>query len=211
MTIQTTKKPLYDDLDVWETLEPGNMWFYNKLQVSRYLGYTCGPAGLPVPEPAEYVVRPCINFLGMGRGAEVKWLQRETEGVLEAGYFWCEKFKGRHISVDYTDREPILAVEGHRVDTDDLSHWDVWTKLNLLEAPEYPRICDQIVGYRPHVNVEFIGDKVIEIHLRHNPDWVGLKDDVIALEPIYEPEMTDHPEFIHKPEHNRLGFLKIRG
>jgi len=206
-----SKEPLYDDLDVWQTVEPGNLWLFNKLQVAKYLGYSCGPAGIPVPEPAEYVVRPCINLLGMGRGAEVKRLESETEELVEAGYFWCEKFEGRHISVDYTDREPILAIEGHRRKGADLSHWDVWTKLNLLEAPEYPRICDQIVGYRPHVNVEFIGDKVIEIHLRHNPDWLGMGNDVIALEPVYNPDLKDHPDFVPKPEYNRLGLLKIKG
>lgn len=206
-----SKEPLYDDLDVWESVEPGNLWLFNKLQVSKYLGYTCGPAGIPVPEPAEYVVRPCINLLGMGRGSEIKWLENETEDVVPDGYFWCERFEGRHISVDYTDREPILAVEGHRVDNDNLSRWDVWTKINPLEAPEYPRICDQIVGYRPHVNVEFIGDKVIEIHLRHNPDWLGMSSDVIALEPVYNPDLKDHPEFVPKPEYNRLGLLKIKG
>lgn len=204
------KKPLYDDLDVWEILEPGNMWLYNKLHVSKFLGYNCGPAGAPVPEPAEYIVRPCVNFLGMGRGAGFQWLEGFTEGRMNYGTFWCEKFEGRHISIDYTDGEPILAVEGHRIDKDDLSHWDVWAKLNLLEAPEFPRICDQIVGYHPYINVEFIGDKVIELHLRHNPDWVDMEDNVIALEPIYEPELINHPEFIHRPDHDRIGFLKIR-
>ena len=200
------KKPLYDDLDVWEVLEPGNLWFLNKLHLSKRLGYSCGPAGIPVPEPAEYVVRPCVNLLGMGKGAEIKWLENGSEELVEPGYFWCEKFEGRHISVDYTDREPVLAVEGVRKRYDPLWMWREWKKVG--DAPEYPRICDQIVGYQPHINVEFIGDKVIEIHFRHNPDWRDMPEDVTSLVPVYDP--TDDENFIPNPEDNRLGFIMKR-
>ena len=205
------KQPLYDDLDVWRIIEPGNLWFFNKLQVAKFLGYTCGPAGEPVPEAAEYVVRPCVNLLGMGKGAKIKWLENETESLLKAGDFWCEKFEGRHISVDYTDREPILAIEGLREEGDPLWMWREWRRLDVNSEdsrdsiPEYPRICDQIVGHHPHINVEFIGDKVIEIHFRHNPDWRYLPESVTSLVPVYDH--TDHPDFISNPEDRRLGFI----
>ena len=198
-----TMQPLYDDLDVWEGIDPGNMWFFNKLQVSRYLGYKCGPAGIPVPEPARYVVRPCINLLGMGRGAEIKWLENDTHELVEPGYFWCEEFRGRHISVDYTEGEPILAVEGLRDISDPLWKWLGWKRIDY--APPFPRICDQIVGHRPHINVEFIGDKVIEIHFRHNPDWKDVPDDVNTLIPVYKETSDKH--FMPNPEHKRLGFI----
>ena len=204
------KQPLYDDFDVWDSVCPGNLWFFNKLQVARYLRYICGPAGLPVPKPAEYVVRPCVNLMGMGKGAEIKWLENQTEELVGAGYFWCEKFEGRHISVDYTDREPILAVEGLRKEEDPLWKWRGWQKLDITSdaIPEYPRICEQIVGYEPHINVEFIGDKVIEIHFRHNPDWRNVPDDAASLIPVYEP--TDSKDFIPDPEPPRLGFIVKR-
>jgi hypothetical protein len=196
-------QPLYDDLDVWATVCPGNMWIFNKLQVAHYLGYSCGPAGIPVPKPAEYVVRPCVNLMGMGRGAEIKWLENQTGELVPAGYFWCERFTGRHISVDYTDREPVLAVEGIRQDGDPLWMWREWRKIE--DAPPYPRICDQIAGYYPFMNVEFIGDKIIEIHFRHNPDWKDVPSDVVSLVPIYNDVDID-ADFISNPEDMRLGF-----
>lgn len=183
------------------------MWFLNKLQLSRYLNYACGPAGIPVPKPAEYVVRPCVNLMGMGRGAEIKWLENSTEELVEAGYFWCEKFTGRHISVDYTDKEPILAIEGLRKEGDPLWMWREWRKVDV-DLP-FPRVCDQIAGYHPHINVEFIGDKVIEVHFRHNPDWRDVPEDTTSLIPIYNDVDID-ADFIPNAEDRRLGFRTIR-
>ena len=82
---------------------PYDLWVYNKLQVSRVLGYECGPAGLAVPKPDFYIVRPCINFMGMSRNARIEHLTDNTEN-LHPAEFWCEIFEGEHISVDYYRR-----------------------------------------------------------------------------------------------------------
>lgn len=208
--MQSETEPLYDDLDVWQTIEPGNMWLMNKLQVAKHLNYVCGPAGIPVPKPSDYIVRPCINLLGMGRGAEIKWLTGDTESSVPAGYFWCEKFEGRHLSVDYVDGEPILAIEGLRDDSKPLWMWDTWRKLDLSEAPRFPRIFHQTSGYRRFINVEYIGDKVVEIHLRHNPDWKDLPEDVVGLRPVYDDVHAGNKNFIYSPEHHRVGFIMER-
>jgi hypothetical protein len=53
--------------DEWNAIHHDDLWIYNKLQLSRVLGYTCGPIGTTVPKPDFYIVRPSVNFLGNGR------------------------------------------------------------------------------------------------------------------------------------------------
>ena len=50
---------------------PRHRNFFNKLWLAEQLGYVCGPAGVDVPKPGVYVVRPIMNLDGMGAGARV--------------------------------------------------------------------------------------------------------------------------------------------
>ena len=56
--------------EVWNTIDPEHIWVMDKLILSRKLGYSCGPTGMDVPKPNWYIVRPCINAMGLGLGAE---------------------------------------------------------------------------------------------------------------------------------------------
>ena len=55
--------------------------FLDKLILSRKLKYNCGPVGLDVPN-GWYIVRPCVNMLGLGLGAQKVWLEKETPSSL---------------------------------------------------------------------------------------------------------------------------------
>ena len=55
---------------VWKTINPDYIWVMDKLILSRKLGYKCGPTGIDVTEPGYYIVRPCVNALGLGLGAK---------------------------------------------------------------------------------------------------------------------------------------------
>ena len=113
---------------VWKTINPDYMWVMDKLILSSKLGYKCGPTGIDVPEPGYYIVRPCVNALGLGLGAEKVWLEKETIH-LPYGYFWCEWFEGRHLSIDYKNKKQVLCVEGYK-QKDTFTKWDKWIKTN---------------------------------------------------------------------------------
>jgi hypothetical protein len=87
------------DVEAFLKTKNEDLWIYDKLILCKKLGYICGPKGQPVPEPGEYVVKPIVNMMGMGLGAKKVFIQDSTEH-LEDGFFWCEIFKGRHLSVD---------------------------------------------------------------------------------------------------------------
>jgi len=60
----------------WNHIHPNDLWVYNKLILSRVLGYNCGPVGTAVPKPDFYIVRPSMNLLGMGRFARIEYIYK---------------------------------------------------------------------------------------------------------------------------------------
>ena len=191
-----------NEQNVWLTINPDDIWVMDKLILSRKLGYVCGPTGQEVPKPDYYIVRPCVNMLGLGLGTRVEYLENNTDH-LPLGFFWCEIFEGRHLSVDYSYGIQILTVEGFK-DSDTFTNWSKWIKVeDTITCPEF------LENY-PYVNCEFIGNNLIEVHYRHNPDF---KNDISEFIPVWEGQDTTPPEgysYIDYPDvHGRIGaFVK---
>ena len=167
------------DDDAYKKYPQHHNWF-NKLWVAEKLGYKCGPAGLAPEEDGVYVVRPVYNLSGMGVGATVKEIKAGDTTQVPAGYFWCEYFDGPHYSADYVweyDRDNIMGE--WKEPWKGKSCWQGTNMpLNLTKFVEWkrsdyiPSVPNELVELRDvsHINVEFIGDNVIEVHLRPSPD-----------------------------------------
>jgi hypothetical protein len=95
----------------WYSIHPNDIWVYNKLELSKRLGYDCGPCGVDVLKPNNYIVRPAINFCGMGRFCRIEYLNKSSDH-LHPGEFWCEIFEGEHLSVDFINKKSVLVVRG---------------------------------------------------------------------------------------------------
>jgi hypothetical protein len=137
--------------------------------LSEKLGYDCGPSGVAPSEDGEYIVRPIYNLSGMGVGARVQIILAGDQQGVEAGYFWCERFLGRQLSVCYYNREPYSVYEGHRYPTDPLYKFDKWVKRDLSEAPQLTVDFDELDDVE-YLNVEYVDGNIIEVHLRGSPD-----------------------------------------
>lgn len=190
----------YDDELSWRNCEEQDLWLFDKLLVARKLGYRCGPAGVAVDEVGEYVVRPCVNLMGMGRGAYIMELENSTDH-LPNGTFWCEKFEGRHLSIDYIDGQQVLCVEGIRDKTDPLWKWKEWRRVDD-EVP-LPKIC-QLLNCK-YINIEMIDGQLIEIHPRLNSDWKNVSPQVKALQPCYHKVDS----MIENSDYKRTGFITV--
>ena len=195
---------MYEDTEedrVWKTIDPNHMWVLDKLILSKKLGYKCGPTGIDVPNPGWYIVRPCVNAMGLGLGAEKVWLEEETMH-LPLGYFWCEWFEGRHLSVDYHYGLPKLCVEGFK-DESTFTQWDRWIKTD--DFVHFPEVLNEFIS-TPWINCEFIGGKLIEVHFRHNMDFEG---DIEEFIPVWEGQNIIPPQgytYREYPEvHGRIG------
>lgn len=186
-----------DDKDFWHTTDPDDLWLFDKLILARKLGYVCGPAGVPPPKPAAYIVRPCVNYRMMSRGAQFMQLSESDHDQVPDGYFWCEVFTGRHLSFDYHFGIQTLAVEGFRDDANRLDRFSKWTKIE--EQFILPEIIAQVAQRYEWLNVEVIGDKVIEVHLRYNDDFAT--HNATTIVPVWRDQ------FYRSECGERLGFI----
>lgn len=187
--------------EVWKTIDPDNIWVLDKLILSRKCGYNCGPVGQDVPHPGNYIVRPCVNMMGLGLGTQIVNLEKETVH-LPVGHFWCEIFEGRHLSVDYSFGIQQLCVEGFK-SPDTFIKWDKWQKTN--DIVPFPTVLLPFVNHSI-VNCEFVGGNLIEAHFRHNEDFA---DGIETFIPVWEGQSTTPPEgFTYRkyPDiHGRIG------
>lgn len=186
-----------NDIDCWNSVDPQDLWVTDKLLLAKRLGYLCGPAGMPPPREDDYIVRPCVNYRMMGRGAQVMRLSPTNHDCVPDGYFWCEKFEGRHLSFDYNNGLQVLAVEGFREDPKRLDRFSRWKKVNDLFF--VPTILNPIISLYPWVNLEVIGDNVIEVHFRYNDDFRGHESNEIVT--VWRDEF--HPSECG----DRIGFI----
>jgi hypothetical protein len=187
----------------FEQIYHEDLWVYNKLQLSRSLGYNCGPIGTSVPKPDFYIVRPSINFLGMGRFARIEWIENTTDSY-HPGEFWCEIFKGEHLSVDFKDKKANLVVRGIKKEDSPLYKWEKWEKID--KKVDFPEILEKLKGNYEWINCEFIGNKLIEVHFRQNPDFRYGNSVAIPIWKEDNQKNIDNLEYIEDSDYKRKGF-----
>ena len=187
----------------WQTTAPEDLWIFDKLILSRYLGYTCGPTGTSVPTPGYYIVRPCVNAFGLGLNAQKHYIQ-DTTDYLTPGHFWCEWFDGDHISVDYLNGQQVLAVQGFKA-PGTFTRWDRWKRVDDVKI-KMPAFLRSIRVKYSKINCEYIDGKLIEVHLRHNTDFPGNRQEYI---PVWQGQNECPPhgyEYVEDPDvHGRIG------
>jgi hypothetical protein len=189
--------------DEWNHIHSEDLWVYNKLFLSRRLGYACGPSGTTVPKPDFYIVRPSFNLLGMSRFARIEWIEKTTDDFHPAE-FWCEIFEGEHLSVDFYNKKQELVVLGTRDSKDEIYKWKKWEKID--KKVEFPNILKNLKKNYEWINCEFIGGKLIEVQFRRNPDF--RYENTVAI-PIWNEKLEENYQgyrFVKNTDYQRIGF-----
>lgn len=209
---------LLTDEDAW--LEyPAARAFYDRQWLAAQLGYSNGDAGTAPGRPGRYFVKPIRNLLGLGIGA------RRVEYVPGAPFdvprfhFWSECFEGEHLSIDYRWSvrarrwRPICCVKGV-FDGMVPVCWIVQPTRRRL--PALPVLFAKLAGLceAGRLNVESIGGKVIECHLRSGlGDWMGAPSGATTAIPVWEgvpppPGMVRNVDDADGLAHRRrIGFV----
>jgi len=191
-----------NDNHAYEKYPHHRNWF-NKLWVAERLGYVCGPSGVAPKETKEYIVRPIYNLAGMGVGARFQTIEAGSERATEPGYFWCERFHGRHISASFKfhhgvtgEWQPVSAFEGFQDFKEPLTKFKEWYKLGLDWVPDVPRELNELSDVAL-INLEFIDGKVIDVHLRDTPD-----PDYIHFIPIWASDFGAKKQYMEENNYN---------
>lgn len=203
------------DADAWIKYPHLRNWF-NKLWVAQQLKYISGPGAVPVPRNGYYIVRPVMNLHGMGAGAEIKFLTTNDIDSVPPGFFWCEVFTGAQLTFELKwlkGRWNTTSCFMAERSTASLYRFDRWVRANVEFSP--PKILDELCGCS-NINVETIGGKIIEVHLRGSPDpiqhqeiiphWSDMPESVVQ-------QLTDSHQYIPNPDYvywtdiKRFGFF----
>jgi hypothetical protein len=174
--------------------------------------YLCGPGGVPPSVSGWYVSRPIMNLRGMSLDSKKVYIRQGDMTVVGPGEFWCEWFEGTQYSVDYTKKNGSwvqTSCYSAERDVDNLSAFKKWIRYEH-KIFSLHHIFDDLLDLN-EINVEFIDDRPIEVHLRSSQDpqyeelipiWHGQEDMVdIYLKLGYN--------YIESPD-DCDGFLKTK-
>ncbi len=181
-------------------LYPPHRWLFNKLAVAESQDLECGLHGM---DPPSYPVfsKPVYNMRGMGTGSRVLRSEKEYQRYLRPGHFWMKLLDGEHVSSDVAlvDGQPRWwrHVIGRPLGEGKFDYWTV-----LAEArPEIEDYCGawlgkHLAGYSGMANVETIGARIIEVHLRFADQWPDLYGAgwLDALVRLYAKGVWDYPD-----------------
>ena len=166
-----------DDPEAW-AWNPPHRWVFDKLQVALSQGLNAAPHGL---EPKSYPVfsKPIFNFGGMGVGSRVLASRADYRTHCTPGHMWMPLLEGAHISTDAAIADGRIAWIRHAtgLPTRD-GMFDFWTVHAaadaMLEASLSTWTDRNLSGYTGLLNVETIGGRIIEAHLRFADQWPDL-------------------------------------
>lgn len=160
--------PTTDD-GAWEYFTK-HRWVYNKLEVALSQGLKCGPVGVE-PKSFPIFLKPIYNLYGTGLGSSLIVNSREYEQKkYSSGYFWMEYLQGDHLSHDLVVVQGktvfCLTFKGHSLGLGMFDFWEtVGTPPSVLEYIS-AWVQENLPDYSGSINIETIGGKIIECHLR---------------------------------------------
>lgn len=180
-----------EDSDAW-LWNPDHRWVYDKLLVASRQGLRAAPHGI---RPPCYPVfsKPIYNLKGMGVGSRALHSPSDYESAYQAGHMWMPLLVGNHVSSDVALIDGVPRWWGHANGiTGPDGTFDYW-EVNAGGEPEIETYAGtwcrrHLAGYTGMANLETIGARIIEVHLRFADQWPDLYGSgwVEALVRLYE-------------------------
>ena len=163
-----------DDSAAFE-FNPRHRWIYNKLLVAGSQGLECGPQGVAPPHYPVFC-KPITNLKGMGLGSCVLQDERDYRERCKAGDFWMRLLSGEHFSSDWAVVNGRTLWCRHTLGiTGAAGTFDYWIVL-AQSRPGLESYCRgwirrNLRDYTGMLNIETIGGRIIEAHLRFADQW----------------------------------------
>src|SRR5215470_13277659 len=167
-----------EDGDAW-LWYPAQRWIYNKLAIALSQGLDAGPHGT-VPPRFPVFSKPIINLKGMGVGSRILRSAQEYERHSTSGHFWSTLLEGPHVSSDLAVVDGVPRWWRHVTGQPrQQGTFDYWT-IQADPEPDIETRCGDwvrrhLAGYTGMLNLETIGGRIIEAHLRFADQWPDLQ------------------------------------
>ena len=180
-----------EDADSW-TWYPKYRWIYDKVAIALSQGLQAAPHGV---EPKNFPVfsKPITNLKGMGVGSRVLRSAHDYAEHYAPGHMWMTLLEGRHVSSDAAvlngEAKWWRHATGHPGPEGTFDHWVLHAAHDIgIETQCGAWIARHLRGYTGMVNLETIGGRIIEAHLRFADQWPDLygKGWVEALVRLYQ-------------------------
>jgi hypothetical protein len=179
-----------EDADAWQWY-PGERWVYDKLTVALSQGVQAAPHGV-MPPSFPVFSKPIVNLRGMGVGSGVISTAEEYQALMTPGHFWMEFLHGEHVSTDVAVARGRPAWWRHATGVPRQGGtFDRWI-VDANPRPQLEELCGawivgHLSGYTGMMNLESIGGRIIEVHLRFADQWPDLYGEgwVAALVRLY--------------------------
>lgn len=199
-----------EDSDAWEW-NPKHRWVYDKLAVAMSQQLSAGPHGVTPPAYPVFS-KPIYNLKGMGVGSRALHTEADYLAASQPGHFWSTLLTGDHISSDtaLVDGVPRwwCHARGAASGEGTFDYWEVHsTPDDAIETHCGDWCRRHLAGYTGMVNLETIGGRIIEVHLRFSDQWPDLYGGdpwVEALVRLYE-----NGEWVFPAGDNRIGYSVV--
>jgi len=176
-------------------LYPAYQELYNKLKVARFAGIASSLIG-SAQKPRKYpaIVRPVYNLYGMSYETYKITVPSEFEKFNKPGYFWSEFLTGGHFSWDLALANGDIKWsktwigQPHPCKSPGvMSHWATREASPASERSVEHWVESNLAGFTGMVNLETIGGRVIECHLRVGDSlYLGNPDLLQSMVDLYE-------------------------
>jgi len=157
-----------NDMDAWE-MYPKHRWVYNKLELAIYQNIPCAP--MPI-KPKKYPVisKPITNLYGMGLNMEKLNNLDDFYDHWHSNNFWMEYLGGRHESWDIMILNGKIVYHvcflGHK-DKKIIGKFRYWESVDkCIPDSVLTLVREHFKDFMGCLNIETIGCKIIECHLR---------------------------------------------
>jgi hypothetical protein len=188
-----------EDSDAW-LWYPAHRWVYDKLAVALSQGLAAGPHGT-TPPGFPVFSKPIVNLRGMSVGSRVLKSQADYDAHYAPGHFWMTLLRGRHVSSDVAVVAGVPRwwrhVTGKPAGQGTFDYWIVHAESEAaIETRCGAWIGKYLAGYTGMLNVETIGETIIEAHLRFADQWPDLYGPgwVEAVVELYEGGEWNFPD-----------------
>jgi hypothetical protein len=189
--VNTAANIATEDSDAWQWY-PRQRWVYDKLAVALSQELEAGPHGTPPPRFPVFS-KPIVNLRGMGVGSRILGSQADYDAHYAPGHFWMTLLEGRHVSSDVAVVAGVPRwwrhVTGKPAGEGTFDYWTVHAEADAqIEGRCGEWLRRHLAGYTGMLNLETIGGRIIEVHLRFADQWPDLYGAgwVDALVRLYE-------------------------